>query len=247
LNGPAGSVVRGARRIKRRLVNALRFVTGTPPVGGVDFGDLRRIKPVSRRFGYDRGAPIDRRYIEDFLAGHATDIRGRVLEIGDNAYTLRFGGEQVSAAEVLHVDAGTPNVTYVADLTDGRGVPDDAFDCVVLTQTLHLIFDMGAAVATLHRILKPGGVLLLTVPGVSNIDQGGWGETWFWSLTPASLERLLAPVFGNDSLKIESHGNVLVAAAFLYGLAQNELSEQELATDDPSYPVILTARVRKSS
>lgn len=229
-----------------RARDLARRATRRPAVGRVDFGDLRRTRPVSRWFGYDRGIPVDRRYIEDFLARHADDIRGRVLEVGDNAYTRRFGGDRVAASEVLHVDPAAPGVTYVADLTQGEGVPSDAFDCVVLTQTLHLIFDMPAALRTLHRVLRPGGVLLLTVPGVSSVDQGEWGGTWFWSLTPASLGRLLSDAFGADGVALEAHGNVLTATAFLHGLAAEELSEEEFAVADPSYPVIVAARVAKA-
>ena len=50
------------------------------------------LEPVSRSFGFDRGTPVDRRYIEQFLARHAAAIRGDVLEVGDDGYTRRFGG-----------------------------------------------------------------------------------------------------------------------------------------------------------
>jgi glycosyltransferase involved in cell wall biosynthesis/SAM-dependent methyltransferase len=228
-----------------RLRAIVRSATGTPAVGQVDFGQLRRTIPVSRWFGFDRGRPVDRKYIEDFLDRHAADVKGRVLEIGDNTYTKRFGGDRVSSSEVLHIDPAAPEVTYVADLADGAGLPDGAFDCVILTQTLHLIFDLWAAVRTLHRTLKPGGVLLLTVPGVSGVDQGEWGGVWFWSFTPASLGRLLEGTFGREQIEIQSHGNVLVATAFLHGLADSELTPEEFAASDPHYPVIVTARVRK--
>lgn len=215
--------------------------------GSIDMGDLRRTTPVSRHFGYDRGNPVDRRYIEDFLGRHSGDIRGRVLEIGDNAYTMQFGGSQVTLSEVLHVDPEAPNVTYVTDLTDGTGIPDGIFDCIVLTQTLHLVYEFHKAVATLDRILKPGGVLLLTVPGVSSIDSGEWGNTWFWSFTPASLRRLMEEQFGKETVDIVSYGNVLTATAFLYGLAESDLRPHEYEATDPQYPVIVTARVVKGS
>ena len=53
-----------------------------PPLGWVKFGHLRRLTPFNRRWGYVRGLPVDRYYIENFLAGHAQDIHGHVLEIG---------------------------------------------------------------------------------------------------------------------------------------------------------------------
>lgn len=224
------------RRLKRRLRHPR-----------IDLGDLARTKPISRNFGYDRGNPVDRHYIEGFLARHAGDIRGRVLEIGDNSYTMQFGGSNVELSEVLHVDPDAPNVSYCTDLTDGNGIPDGLFDCVVLTQTLHLVYEFPRAVATLHRILKPGGILLLTVPGVSSVDRGEWGSTWFWSFTPASIDRLMTEQFGADAVEVTSHGNVLTATAFLYGLAESDLRPQDYQHDDPQYPVIVAARVTKGS
>src|SRR5262249_51197298 len=119
-------------------------------------------------------------------------------------------------------------------------------DCIVLTQTLHLVYDLPRAVATLHRMLVPGGVLLATVPGVSSVDRGEWGATWHWSLTPLALQRLLGDRFGERQVTVESHGNVLVAAGFLYGLAAEELTKGELAERDPRYPVIVAARAVKA-
>jgi ubiquinone/menaquinone biosynthesis C-methylase UbiE len=74
------------------------------------------------------------------------------------------------------VDASNPQATFVGDLSHAPQLPDAAFDCVVLTQTLHLIYDFKGAIATCYRILKPGGALLLTVPGITHIDQGS-GKT----------------------------------------------------------------------
>lgn len=230
----------GAMEILGRMKQRLRH-------SSVDLGDLRRITPISRHFGYDRGLPVDRRYIEDFLGRYSADIHGRVLEVGDNAYTMQFGKSRVEKSEVLHVDPEAPNVTYCTDLTEGKGIPDGTFDCIVLTQTLHLVYEFQKAVATLDRVLKPGGVLLLTVPGVSSIDKGEWGDTWFWSFTPASLRRLMETQFGKSAVEIASYGNVLTATAFLYGLAESDLRPHEYHVTDPQYPVIVTARVVKAA
>ena len=247
---PAGKqTLRAFPAFATRLMRAARRRLGGSPglrPGRVRFGDLRRVKPLSEWFGFDRGTPLDRVYIEEFLARHSGDIRGRALEIGDNSYTLRFGGTAVQQSDVLHVDKANPHATIIGDLGDGTNLPSDTFDCIVLTQTLHLIYDMQRAVTTLHRMLVPGGVLLVTVPGVSSVDRGEWGSTWHWSLTPLSLERLLADSFGARQMTVEAHGNVLVAAGFLYGLAAEELTRDELAARDPRYPVIIAARAVKA-
>jgi glycosyltransferase involved in cell wall biosynthesis len=249
----AASVLVRARA--RWQVGRVRLSQGLPPAvrqrairlvrprGGVRFGNLRRITPLSRQFGCDRGEAVDREYIEQFLRDHAGDITGRVLEIGDDAYTRRFGGTQVHTADVLDVRAANERATFIDDLTTGEQLPSDTFDCIVLTQTLHLIYDVRAAVATVHRILKPGGVALVTVPGITPIDRGK--HTWWWSLTPASARRLFAEHFPESELHVCSFGNVLTATAFLYGIAREELRERELRAQDPQYPVIVALRARK--
>jgi glycosyltransferase involved in cell wall biosynthesis/SAM-dependent methyltransferase len=218
----------------------------TPPVGWVRLGNLRRLTPLSREFGYDRGLPIDRYYIEDFLSRRNMDIRGRVLEIADDTYTRRFGGEQVTQSDVLHATPGNPVATLVGDLTAADNIPDDYFDCVVLTQTLQVIYNVPAAINTLYRILKPGGVALVTIPGISPVsryDMERWG--YYWSFTTASARRLFEEVFPRECIQVEAYGNVLTSVAFLMGMAVEELRQQEMDTRDPAYELLITIRAVK--
>jgi len=217
-----------------------------PAIGDVQFGSFRRVKPISRSWGYDRGRPIDRYYIENFLARQAADIRGRVLEIGDNSYTCKFGGDRVTSSDVLHVAEGVPQATIVADLTSGNQIPSDSFDCIILTQTLQLIYDVRAAIRTIFRILKPGGVLLATFPGITQTYDPEWSDRWFWSFTTHSAKRLFEEVFPAPNVKVEPFGNVLAAIAFLHGLAVEELTESELDYYERGYDVTITLRVAKA-
>lgn len=217
------------------------------PVGLFSFGDLRRLTPVSRVFGFDRGTPVDRYYIENFLARNAGDVRGRVLEVGENTYTQKFGGDRVVQSDVLHVSEKNPQATIIADLANADHIPSDTFDCIILTQTLQLIYDVRAAVSTLHRILKPGGILLATIPGISQIDHHEWGNSWYWAFTSLSAERLFAEVFPSANLSVETRGNVLAATAFLHGLALEELRAEELDHHDPDYQVIIGVRAAKEA
>jgi SAM-dependent methyltransferase len=216
-----------------------------PDVRAVRFGDFARTAPISDTFGFDRGKPIDRYYIENFLGKSGNDIRGRVLEIGDNDYTLRFGGSKVDKSDVLHVDANSPRATIVGDLSKSGILPSEAFDCIVLTQTLHLIFDMRHALAELARSLKPGGTLLITVPGITRVDRGEWGYTWYWSLTDLALAQLLAEFFEDKDILVETFGNVFAAVCFLQGLAVSEVPTSKLDVLDRSFPVVVTAKIVK--
>ena len=217
----------------------------TPPVGSVKLGDLNRLTPLSYHFGYDRGQPIDRYYIENFLQCFANDIQGRVLEIGDRSYTVRFGGNHVSVSDVLHVNEDNPQATIIGDLTHADHIPPDTFDCIILTQTLHLIYDVRSAIKTLYRIMKPGAVLLVTFPGITQISSDRWGTTWYWSFTTQSAERMFSEVFSPAQLYVQAYGNVLTAASFLYGMAAQELDTKTLDWHDPHYELLITLRAVK--
>jgi glycosyltransferase involved in cell wall biosynthesis/SAM-dependent methyltransferase len=229
-------------RVRQRL---LRDRERVPEVGRVRFGDLHRVTPISRSFGFDRGLPIDRYYIERFLARQATEVVGRVLEIGDDSYTRKFGGTRVSQSDVLHVHGGNPRATFVGDLTDPSVLPANTFNCIVLTQTLQLIYDVRLAIRQIHRALAPGGAVLVTAPGISQIDRGEWGNTWYWAFTPTALTRLFGEVFGPDAVLVEHYGNVFAATAFLHGLAVEEIETADLDPIDQAYPVIIGLRARK--
>lgn len=223
-----------------------RWINRKPAVGTVDFGDLARIEPFSRCFGYDRGTPIDRPFIEAFLRQHRADIHGRVLEVGDATYTHRFGGDRVIQSDVLHVKEGAPGATIIGDLSHAPQIPAATFDCVILTQVLVVIFDLQAAVATIHRILKPGGVVLITTPGITNIDKDEWRNSWMWALTPLSLEKLLARCFPPAEISVSSRGNAFTSMAFLQGLCTEDLDGFPRAEDDPHYPLTVLGRAVKA-
>jgi|SRR3990172_8519866 len=224
-----------------------RYRLQWPRAGMVQFGSLRRVTPISRNVGFDRGIPIDRYYIEQFLATHAADIQGHVLEIGDDSYTRKFGGDRVTRSEVLHVVAGNPKATIVADLTCADHVGSDTFECIIFTQTLQMIYDVRAVLWHLYRILMPGGVLLVTSHGISKICRregvDRWGE--YWHFTTQSARRLFQEIFPPANVRVEAHGNVLTAVAFLHGLATEELRQEELDYCDPDYEVLVAVRAVK--
>jgi SAM-dependent methyltransferase len=222
-----------------------------PPVGRVRLGGLRRLEPISDRFGFDRGQPIDRYYIEKFLARHSGDIRGHVLEFGDDGYTRAFGAsapggdDGVTEIDVLDVDRRNPRATIVADLSNGESIPSKEFDCVICTQTLFYIFDLRQAVSTLARILRPGGILLATVPGIARIAPPR--ERDCWRFTSVSARRLFEGSFSGENLEVEAHGNVLSSIAFLHGLAASELKASELDHRDPDFELLVAVRAVKGA
>jgi SAM-dependent methyltransferase len=220
-----------------------------PPVGAVDFGDLRRVSPFTYDWGFARGRPIDRVYIERFFARHAADIKGAVVSIGDDEYAQRFGGERVGRSEVLDIRSGNPRATIVADLTDTSNIPSipsNTFDCFLCPQTLQFVFDVRSAVHTIQRVLKPGGVALVTVPGLSQTYDPDWGDIWSWNFAPHSARRLFCESFPAANVDIECHGNALIAVSFLMGLVEDDLREDEFEHHQPGYEIVFTIRAVKA-
>jgi hypothetical protein len=200
--------------------------------------------PMSDSWGFERGTPVDRYYIERFLERNADGIRGDVLEIKSSAYTDRFG-RGVGSRTVLDIDATNPQATLIGDLADPAQLPAERFDCFILTQTLQLIYDMHSAIQGAHTVLRSGGTLLVTVPCISRVVPRYGLESDFWRFTPASCRRLFGNAFGATQVTVEPVGNVGAAVAFLRGAAMEELPRHVLDANDPYFPVIITVRAVK--
>jgi len=226
-----------------------RRISVWPPVGWVRFGSLRRTTPISRLFGLDRGARercIDIFFIERFLRLNQGNIRGHVLEIGDDHYTRKFGCTAVERSDVLHVRSGAEHATIIADLSRDDHIPAGSFDCIICTQTLQFVYDMRVALKTLHRILRPGGVLLATFTGISQIsryDMDRWGD--YWRVTTLSARRLFEEFWPADCVQVQTHGNVLLAVAYLHGLTIDEVSANDRERRDQDYELVVTVRAVK--
>jgi SAM-dependent methyltransferase len=233
--------------IRHYLLSKLRGALYQPPLGWVHFGELRRLKPISNEWGVDRGLPIDRYYIEKFLAKHTGDIRGNVVEVGGGIYTNKFGSTHIATKDILCLEKGeVPNTTIVADLTNAPQIPSDSFNCIIIVQTLQLIYNLHYVIDTLYRILKPGGVVLATVSGISQTtDDEPWDRNWCWGFTSLSARKLFEEKFPPENVEVTGYGNVLVAASFLYGLATEDLTEEELDYYDSRYEITISVRAVK--
>jgi SAM-dependent methyltransferase len=201
------------------------------------------VKPLSYLWGFDRGLPIHRYYLEEFLQEFACDIRGHCLEFQNPGYTPRFGGGAVSKLDILHIDDTSPQATIIADLTKPNEIPSNRFDCIICTHVLHVIADLDKAVSELYRILKPGGVLLVSVPHVSMCDPG-FHE--IWRFTPEGLGVVLSKGFGSENVTVRAYGNSLTAAGEIRGLVAHEFSKTILDDHDPRFAVEVCSRAFKA-
>ena len=225
------SVVDRCRRAARRLPAPVRTrlarLAGHPPVRRalrpIRWGNVRRTTPFSRRYGFDRGTPIDRIYLDEFFSSHADDIRGRVLEVDAPVFTRRHGTQSlITSVDVVDIDGRNDGATIVADLADAGSLPVAAFDCIVLPQTLQYVADPLAAVTNLWAALAPGGVLLVTVPSLAKVDHHA-REVDAWRWVPHGLATLLTDGCPGASIDVVGFGNALSGAAFLMGASSEDL------------------------
>jgi len=211
-------------------------------VGRIDFGDLARTTPISPHYGYQRGRAIDRHYIEEFLSRHRADIRSRVLEVATAIYARRYN-QQVTQVDELDLHPG-PGIAFAGDIGTEGLLPSDSFDCIIFTQTLQYVFEPAVAVAQLHRALRPGGVLLATIPVITQLEPGD--EGWLWTFTPKVARRLFHDRFGAENCTIGIHGNAFAATCFLHGVVVEDVDPTMLDAVDECIPVLVTVRAVKA-
>lgn len=236
--------VKSHREIQERARQSLRekFRRDYPIINAISKMD---VIPVSREFGLERGTAIDRYYIEHFLEKHKSLIRGDCLEIAENTYTMRYGGDRVKKAYILHLEGWGEN-TIKGNLETGEGIEEEKYDCAVITQTLMFIFDIRRVAENIYKLLKRGGNALITVAGISQIsryDADLWGS--YYGFQEDAMKALFEPVFGKENVEVEAYGNVKTAIALLCGLCREDLNDEDFSVKDKDYPVIITVLLHK--
>lgn len=214
----------------RVLLNTLR--SKRPPV-------FDGLSPVSGHYGNDRGRPLDRYYIETFLDSHKHLIKGTVLEVGDDRYTRKFGQSRVISGDILDIDPSNRAADLRGDLTRPDMFPENRYNTIILTQTLHIIFDYSSVLESLKKMIKNGGCIFVTLPVVSRIDTAAGLSRDCWRFTTASARGIFESHFPGSTVNVRAYGNVLTCAAFLYGYAVEEFSKEQVDFFDPDFPLII--------
>jgi hypothetical protein len=210
------------------------------------WGTIRRHGGFDPPYGQRRGTPVDRYYIEHFLAQHHDTITGDVLEVGNRDYVDRLGHD-LSSVTVIDIDPSNPKATLIVDLCQPSSLPARRFDCMVVTQTLHFLPEPGVALANLRQGLKPGGTLLLTTPVASptSVEEHPLDS---WRLLPRGL-RLLAERMAEpgDEIHVATYGNRVTVAAFALALALEDLHHRDLQPVDHLCPLVTCLHFRRGS
>ena len=231
--------------IKKKFSNTIKFLRRK--VYQTNWVNLRNVNPISDDFGWSRGKPIDRFYIEKFLNTNRSKINGDCGEISERKYLNLYKNDLIKSAKIFDINLENKSADIYGDLADLKQLHENLFDCFVCTQVLNFIFDYSSAIIGLHKILKPGGYLLLTVAGptvhISKYDDIKWGD--YWRFTETSALKSFEKVFGKGNVKVEAYGNVLTSTAMMQGLSSNELTKDELNYKDTSYPSVITVIAKK--
>lgn len=147
-------------------------------------------------------------------------------------------------AHSIDIDARFgPDIVCDLAEADSSVIPDNSYDCFLLPYTLLVVRNLEPALRNALRVVRPGGVILATtallVPVLAEYPE-------YWRMTPAGWSELLRRTWPGCELRVEAHGNYMVALAAMLGLAQEELTTKELERHDPRYPVLITIYCRKA-
>jgi len=184
-------------------------------------------------------------FIDQFIESHRADITGAVLEIKSPRYIDSFGND-VTIADILDIDESNKKAHVVTDLATADIVESERYDCFILTETLQFVYDLKNAIKHAHRILKPGGVLLVTVPNTGPAD-AELSHTDYWRFTALGCKRLFGDVFGAKQVQVEPYGNFVACMAGLSGIAAEEIQPEELEKFDEKYTQGVCVRAQKCS
>lgn len=235
--------------ILRQWRSAWLSLRALPVVRTLRGNALRRLWPLDD--GRERGQPVIRHYWETFLNDHQADVRGDCLEIGSTQTLRRVGGDRLGRADAIDLVARN-GVTVVADLSRADALSGNAYDCFVVPFTMHLIYDLDAAMHHALRLLKPGGVLLVNFPCVdyyfaNGLDMGTGRPLFvFWWFTPIQVENLLRRAgLSAEDFALTISGNLFTRVAHQMNMPVEELTAEERSHDDAGHPLLISVRIVK--
>ena len=208
------------------------------------FHNCLSLTPLSKYCGFDRGLPVDRYYINQFIQDNQSIIRGNILEFLEPTYSRIRSGDQRSSISIIDIDPMNKEANIHGDIRNLYDVENDFFDCIIATQVLQFIDNVDAAIHEMLRILKPGGVLLITVPCCSRIDPISGVDGDFWRFTKASFSYLFKD-HTRHCIDVRNEGNFYSCTSSLAGYSVEDCSIRKLQVKDDSYPLIITCRVVK--
>lgn len=112
---------------------------------------------VDHGYAYDSAGLLDQKL--GFMAAHCA----RVLDIGQSSRD-RIALFRRDRIETMDINDGTPSPDIIDDICAPHRLQTDRYDGIVCLSVLEHVYDPFAAIGHIHRLLKPGGYLLLHLP-----------------------------------------------------------------------------------
>lgn len=169
------------------------------------------------------------RWALPFVAGR------RVLEVGTN---VGYGTELLAAeAETVvgvglsldHARAARARARVEVLRADGQRLPfrEGSFDVAVSFQVVEHVWDVGAFLHELRRVVRPGGVVLLSTPqrrGRLLHNQVPWNDEHLREFDEQQLDAALSDAFGARCQVFGLHGDELASALERWRVAQDPIA-----------------------
>ena len=203
-----------------------------PSVHHLQWGDLRRRFPVDANYGFGRGTPIDRFYLDIFLRKIKKNVCGKILEIGADQKRLDLKKYKPGARfDSLDIE-GKSKPTFTANAEVQSILKPRSYDSILAFNVLGHCRNPFSVTKNMHTWLRPGGIAFCAV---SSSQRVGRCPEDCWKIQPDGLRAL----FSNfRKIQIISYGNLTTTIGALQGLAAEELSKEELLDHHPDYPVL---------
>ena len=132
-------------------------------------------------------------------------VKGSIIELGSGeGYGISIlapVADKYLAVDKFDTDTGShPNVEFRKILLPSlEGVQDNSFDFAVTFQVIEHIKNDRMFISEIHRVLRPGGKLLLTTPNrLMSLSRNPWHIREY---TGEELKQLIGEVFGAVELK----------------------------------------------